>query len=152
MSRRQKQPRLAEVTELAIEEARTEKANVFLNEFDGIAQKILLGEEILPTLEGISKETYKSVKRFSSLLPSEVINRIFESKLESIISHESINGDRYWTQSSNEIVPISEELAETVPKYEEFYNTVLGQQLSGFIDHTMKKGQKVRLQNFNVNN
>ena len=81
-----------------------------------------------------------------------MINRIFESKLESIISHESINGDRYWTQSSNEIVPISEELAETVPKYEEFYNTVLGQQLSGFIDHTMKKGQKVRLQNFNVNN
>ena len=141
-----------DVTELAIEEARTEKANVFLNEFDGRAQKILLGEEMLPALEGISKETYKSVKRFSSLLPSEVINRIFESKLESIISHESINGDRYWTQSSNEIVPISEELAETVPKYEEFYNTVLGQQLSGFIDHTMKKGQKVRLQNFNVNN
>ena len=141
-----------DVTELAIEEARTEKANVFLNEFDVRAQKILLGEEILPTLEGISKETYKSVKRFSSLLPSEVINRIFESKLELIISHESTNGDRYWTQSSNEIVPILEELAETVSKYEEFYNSVLGQQLSGFIDHTMKKGQKVRLQNFNLNN
>ena len=141
-----------DVTELAIEEARTEKANVFLNEFDVRAQKILLGEEILPALEGISKETYKSVKRFSSLLPSEVINRIFESKLELIISHESTNGDRYWTQSSNEIVPILEELAETVSKYEEFYNSVLGQQLSGFIDHTMKKGQKVRLQNFNLNN
>jgi len=141
-----------DVTELAIEEARIEKANIFLNEFDGRAQKILLGEEILPALEGISKENYKSVKRFSSLLPSEVVNKTFESKLETIVSHESINGDRYWTQSSNEIVPNSDELVEIVSKYEEFYNSALGQQFSGFIDHTMKQGQRVRLQNFAVNN
>ena len=141
-----------DVTELAIEETRTEKANIFLNKFDGRAQKILLGEEILPKLEGISKENYKSVKRFSSLLPSEVVNRIFESKLELIIAHESINGDRYWTQSSNEIVPTSMDLVETVSQYEEFYNSGLGQQFSGFIDHTMKQGQRVRLQNFAVTN
>ena len=141
-----------EVTELAIEETRIEKANIFLNEFDGRANKILTGEEMLPKIEGISKENYKSVKRFSSLLPSEVVNRVFESKLKSVISHESINGDRYWTQSSNEIVPNSEELAETVSKYEEFYNGAIGQQFSSFIDHTMKQGQKVRLQNFAVNN
>ena len=141
-----------DVTELAIEEARIEKANIFLSEFDDRAQKILLGEEILPALEGISKENYKSVKRFSSLLPSEVVNKTFESKLKTIVSHESINGDRYWTQSSNEIVPISDELVEIVSKYEEFYNSALGQQFSGFIDHTMKQGQRVRLQNFAVNN
>ena len=141
-----------DVTELAIEETRTEKANIFLNKFDGRAQKILLGEEILPKLEGISKENYKSVKRFSSLLPSEVVNRIFESKLELIIAHESINGDRYWTQSSNEIVPTPMDLVETVSQYEEFYNSGLGQQFSGFIDHTMKQGQRVRLQNFAVTN
>ena len=141
-----------EVTELAIEETRIEKANIFLSEFDGRANKILIGEEMLPKIEGISKESYKSVKRFSSLLPSEVVNRIFESKLESIISHESINGDRYWTQSSNEFVPNSEELVETVSQYEEFYNNIIGQQLSGFIDHTMKQGQRVRLKNFASNN
>ena len=141
-----------DVTELAIEETRTEKANIFLNKFDGRAQKILLGEEILPKLEGISKENYKSVKRYSSLLPSEVVNRIFESKLELIIAHESINGDRYWTQSSNEIVPTPMDLVETVSQYEEFYNSGLGQQFSGFIDHTMKQGQRVRLQNFAVTN
>ena len=119
---------------------------------DGRAQKILLGEEMLPKLEGISKESYKSVKRFSSLLPSEIVNRIFESKLEIILSHESINGDRYWTQSSNEVIPNAKELVETVSQYEEFYNSGLGQQFSGFIDHTMKQGQRVRLQNFAVTN
>ena len=141
-----------DVTELALEETRTEKANIFLNEFDERAQKIIFGEEMLPEVKGISMENYKSVKRFSSLLPSEVVIRIFESKLQVIIAHESINGDRYWTQSSNEVVPSSEELLEIVSKYEEFYNSSLGQQFDGFINHKMKQGQKVSLQNFAVNN
>jgi len=141
-----------DVTELALEETRTEKANIFLNEFDERAQKIILGEEMLPDVKGISMENFKSVKRFSSLLPSEVVIRIFESKLQVIIAHESINGDRYWTQSSNEVVPSSEELLEMVSKYEEFYNSSLGQQFDGFINHKMKQGQKVSLQNFAVNN
>ena len=99
-----------------------------------------------------SKDDYKSVKRFSSLLPAEVVNKTFESKLGSIVAHESMNGDRYWTQASNEIVPSSEELEDSVSRYEEFYNSSLGQQFSGFIDHTMKQGQRVRLQNFAASN
>ncbi len=141
-----------EVMDLAMLETKTEKANIFLNEFDNRAQKILLGEETLTEVEGISKENYKSVKRFSSLLPSEVINRIFESKLDTIIAHEAINGDRYWTQSSNEVVPALDELVEKASQYDEFYNSSLGRQFSGFIDHAMKQGQRVRLQNFAVNN
>ena len=141
-----------EVSELALEEARLEKANIFLTSFDQSAEKIMLGEEILPSVDGLSKENYKSVKRFSSLLPTEVVNKTFESKLGSIVAHESMNGDRYWTQASNEIVPSSEELEDSVSRYEEFYNSSLGQQFSGFIDHTMKQGQRVRLQNFAASN
>jgi peptidyl-prolyl cis-trans isomerase D len=141
-----------EVSELALEEARLEKANIFLTSFDQSAEKIMLGEEILPSVDGLSKENYKSVKRFSSLLPTEVVNKTFESKLGSIVAHESMNGDRYWTQASNEIVPSSKELEDSVSRYEEFYNSSLGQQFSGFIDHTMKQGQRVRLQNFAASN
>ena len=89
-----------DVTELALEETRIEKANIFLNEFDSMAQKVILGEEMLPEVKGISMENYKSVKRFSSLLPSEVVNRIFESKPQSIIAHESINGCLLYTSPS----------------------------------------------------
>ena len=141
-----------EVAELALEEARLEKANIFLTNFDQSAEKIMHGEEILPSVDGLSKDDYKSVKRFSSLLPAEVVNKTFESKLGSIVAHESMNGDRYWTQASNEIVPSSEELEDSVSRYEEFYNSSLGQQFSGFIDHTMKQGQRVRLQNFAASN
>jgi peptidyl-prolyl cis-trans isomerase D len=141
-----------EVTDLAMQEVRAQKADLLINDFAENAEKILLGELQLPTQAGFSQENFKSVKRFSSLLPPEVINEIFESTLGNTVFYEADNGDRYWAQSSNQIIPSTEELGETVSRYEEFYNSLLNQQLNGFLDHTMKQGQKVRLQNLSAVN
>ena len=140
------------VIDTAMQEVRAQKADFLINDFAENAEKILLGESTLPSQSGFSKESFKSVKRFSSLLPPEVINEIFESALGQTVSYEADNGDRYWAQSSNQIIPSTEELGETVSRYEEFYNSLLNQQLNGFLDHTMKQGQKVRLQNFTAVN
>jgi peptidyl-prolyl cis-trans isomerase D len=141
-----------EVTDLVMQEVRAQKADLLINDFAENAEKILLGELQLPTQPGFSQENFKSVKRFSSLLPPEVINEIFESTLGNTVFYEADNGDRYWAQSSNQIIPSTEELGETVSRYEEFYNSLLNQQLNGFLDHTMKQGQKVRLQNLSAVN
>ena len=141
-----------EVIDSAMKEVRAQKANVLIDEFSDNAEKVLLGESMLPSQPGFSKENFKSVKRFSSLLPPEVINEIFESALGKTVAYESSNGDRYWAQSSNEIIPSAEELGETVSRYEEYYNNLLNQQLNGFLDHTMKQNQKVRLQNLTAAN
>ena len=141
-----------EVIDSAMKEVRAQKANVLIDEFSDNAEKALLGESMLPSQPGFSKENFKSVKRFSSLLPPEVINEIFESALGKTVAYESSNGDRYWAQSSNEIIPSAEELGETVSRYEEYYNNLLNQQLNGFLDHTMKQNQKVRLQNLTAAN
>jgi peptidyl-prolyl cis-trans isomerase D len=141
-----------EVIDIAMEEVRAQKANVLIDEFSDNAEKVLLGESMLPSQPGFSKENFKSVKRFSSLLPPEVINEIFESALGKTVAYESGNGDRYWAQSTNEIIPSAEELGETVSRYEEYYNNLLNQQLNGFLDHTMKQNQKVRLQNLTAAN
>ena len=141
-----------EVIDSAMKEVRAQKANVLIDEFSDNAEKVLLGESMLPSQPGFSKENFKSVKRFSSLLPPEVINEIFESALGKTVAYESGNGDRYWAQSSNEIIPSAEELGETVSRYEEYYNNLLNQQLNGFLDHTMKQNQKVRLQNLTAAN
>jgi peptidyl-prolyl cis-trans isomerase D len=141
-----------EVLDIAMEEVRAEKANFLIDEFSDNAEKVLLGESMLPSQPGFSKENFKSVKRFSSLLPPEVINEIFESGLGKTVAYEASNGDRYWAQSSNETIPSAEELGETVSRYEEYYNNLLNQQLNGFLDHTMKQNQKVRLQNLTAAN
>jgi len=141
-----------EVIDLAMEEVRAQKANLSINDFADNAEKTLLGESMLPSEAGFSQENFKSVKRFSSLLPPEVINEIFESALGETVSYEANNGDRYWAQSSNQIIPSADELGETATRYEEFYNSLLNQQMNGFLDHTMKQDRKVRLQNLTAAN
>jgi hypothetical protein len=141
-----------DVVGIVMDEVRDQKANSLIDEFSKNAEKILVGELMLPSQAGFSKENFKSVKRFSSLLPPEVINEIFESALGETVSYEANNGDRYWAQSSNQIVPSAEELGESVSRYEEFYNNLLNQQFNGFLDHSMKQNQKVRLQNLTAVN
>ena len=137
-----------EVAEQAISEVRNEKANEILANFSGEAEKVVLGESSIPSQDGFSFENYKSVQRFSSLLPSEVINSVFESAVGSLVSAEASNGDLYWIKSSNEVTPGVEELGDAIDRYEGFYNESLGSQFSGFLDHTISQGQRVRLENF----
>ncbi len=140
-----------DVVDLAIEEVRIEKANKIVDEFTSIAERVIDGEDMLPNTEGFSRENFKSVKRFSSLLPSEIINSTFESPIGTLVSSEAFNGDRYWAKSSNELVPSIDELGESVEQYQAFYNESLGQQFSGFIDQAFKQNQKVRLENLTAN-
>jgi peptidyl-prolyl cis-trans isomerase D len=139
------------VADLAIQEVRDEKANMIINDFAIDAEGILNGESTLPSQNGFTQESYKGVKRFSSLLPSEIINSTFESPIGTLVSSEAFNGDRYWAKSSNESTPTIDELGESIEQYQGFYNESLSQQFSGFIDRAFKAGQKVRLENLTSN-
>ena len=140
-----------DVADLAIKEVRVAKANKVLEEFSVDAESIIAGEKVLPSEPGFSQESFKGVKRFSSLLPSEIINATFESSIGSIVNNEAFNGDRYWAKSFNEVIPSTDELGDSLEQYKAFYNETLGQQFSGFIDRSFKQGQKVRLENFVAN-
>ena len=140
-----------DVADLAIQEVRNEKANMIINDFVKDAEGVIDGENALPNLNAFSQESYKAVKRFSSLLPAEIINSTFESPIGTLVENEAFNGDRYWAKSSNESVPSMEELSESVEQYQSFYNESLTQQFSGFIDRAFKEGQRVRLENITSN-
>ena len=135
------------VAENAIQEVRTYKANKLIEDYVDIVKKSILEDTSSSLIDGFSKENFKAVKRFSSLLPPELITAIFNSSIGELVTYKATNGDQYWVQSSNEVTPTADELGDVVSRYEEFYNSSLGQQFSGFIDHTMRKGQRVRLQN-----
>jgi peptidyl-prolyl cis-trans isomerase D len=140
-----------DVAEIAIQEVRSEKANEIIVNFAPDVEAILTGSKAMPELAGVSKETFKNVKRFSSLLPSEVISKTFESSVGSLVSSTAFNGDSYWAQSSNEAAPSPEDIGDSIEQYQGFYSEVLGRQFSGFIDQAFKKNQKVRLENFASN-
>ena len=140
-----------DVADLAIQEVRNEKANLIISNFAKDVEGIINDKNLLLNQKGFSQESYKGVKRFSSLLPSEIINSTFESPIGTLVSNETFNGDRYWAKSSNESIPTSEELSESVKQYQDFYNESLTQQFSGFIDRAFKEEQKVRLENLTSN-
>ena len=140
-----------EVAEEAIGEVRTNKANSIIMNFANEAEAVIAGEVMLPNENSFSKESFKGVKRFSSLLPSEIINSAFESPVGTLVSAEAFNGDRYWAITSNEASPTIAELGDAIEQYEGFYNESLNQQFSGFIDRAFKEGQKVRLKNLAIN-
>jgi peptidyl-prolyl cis-trans isomerase D len=140
-----------DIADLAIQEVRNEKANMIINDFVIDAEGVIDGDNTLPNLKAFSQESYKGVKRFSSLLPSEIINSTFESPIGTLIENEAFNGDRYWAKSSNESLPTAEELSESVEQYKGFYNERLTQRFSGFIDRAFKEGQRVRLENLTSN-
>ena len=141
----------ATVADLAIAEVRNAKADKIINDFASSAESIINGESEMPSQNGFSQEKFKGVKRFSSLLPTEIINSTFESPVGTLVTTEAFNGDRYWAQSSNESTPTMDELGESIDQYQEFYNENLTQQFSGFIDRAFKVGQKVRLENLTAN-
>ena len=140
-----------DVAEQAIAEVRSQKANQLIEEFSQDAEEILLGSKVLPSIAGISNETFKNVKRFSSLLPPEVITETFESSIGTLVTSTAFNGDRFWAQSSNEVIPSEAEFGDSIDQYRDFYTDALGKQYSGLIDRAFKENQKVRLKNFTSN-
>ena len=140
-----------DVAEQAIAEVRSQKANQLIEEFSQDAELILSGSKVLPNIAGISNETFKNVKRFSSLLPSEVITETFESSIGALVTSTAFNGDRFWAQSSNEVIPSEADFGDSIDQYRDFYTDALGKQYSGLIDKAFKENQKVRLKNFTSN-
>ncbi|MDC1487423.1 SurA N-terminal domain-containing protein [Gammaproteobacteria bacterium] len=140
-----------DVAEQAIAEVRSQKANQLIEDFSQDAEEILSGSKVLPGIAGISNETFKNVKRFSSLLPPEVITETFESSIGALVTSTAFNGDRFWAQSSNEVIPSEAEFGDSIDQYRDFYTDALGKQYSGLIDRAFKENQKVRLKNFTSN-
>ena len=140
-----------DVAEQAIAEVRSQKANQLIEDFSQDAEEILSGSKVLPGIAGISNETFKNVKRFSSLLPSEVITETFESSIGALVTSTAFNGDRFWAQSSNEVIPSEADFSDSIDQYRDFYTDALGKQYSGLIDKAFKENQKVRLKNFTSN-
>ena len=140
-----------DVAEQAISEVRSQKANQLIEDFSQDAEEILSGSKVLPGIAGISNETFKNVKRFSSLLPPEVITETFESSIGALVTSTAFNGDRFWAQSSNEVIPSEADFGDSIDQYRDFYTDALGKQYSGLIDRAFKENQKVRLKNFTSN-
>jgi peptidyl-prolyl cis-trans isomerase D len=115
-----------------IEEAKTEESlDTFISAYDFVSQ-----------------ESFVDVKRYSSLLPREVVSKIFNSSVGDSISISASNGDIYLVDILNYKKPENEAIAELVNQYEGFSEERTINNISSIINDDLFDNARV---NFNAN-
>ncbi|MDC1124144.1 SurA N-terminal domain-containing protein [Gammaproteobacteria bacterium] len=92
-----------------------------------------------------SFETFKDIKRYSSLLPQEVITEIFNGSTGLELSIASRNGDHYFVNISNFNPPSQEEIDEASEQYSSFDTERLISRMNGILSDDLFDKAKVNL-------
>ena len=92
-----------------------------------------------------SFETFKDIKRYSSLLPQEVITEIFNGSTGLELSLASRNGDHYFVNISNFNPPSQEEIDEASEQYSSFDTERLISRMNGILRDDLFDKAKVNL-------
>ena len=125
----------------------------------------LIGDEIISITDATEKEkfvgTYKyittdsfiDIKRFSSLIPQDVLNEIFKSTEGSELNVESSNGDRYIVYVVSFKDPSEDELLNVYSQYELFGKETINYKMSDIINEDLFRKANVNLNEiiFNTN-
>jgi len=110
----------------------------------------LLNEKI--TTQGIDNsfdgyQNYKAISLYSSLLPREVTNALFESNLMELNQVKLSNGDVYWIRALNESMPSKALINEKEESYKLIVNQIQQQRYSQYLDGLLREGVSVNIKN-----
>ncbi|MDG2091832.1 MAG: SurA N-terminal domain-containing protein [SAR86 cluster bacterium] len=98
-----------------------------------------------------SFETFKDIKRYSSLLPQEVITEIFNASTGFELSVTSGNGDHYFVNINNFNSPSQEEIDEASAQYSSFDTERLISRMNGILSDDLFDNAKVNLNEQAIN-
>lgn len=92
-----------------------------------------------------SFETFKDIKRYSSLLPQEVLTEIFNTAINSELSLTSRNGDHYFVNIKKFNPPSQEEMDEAIEQYSAFDTQRLIDRMNGILSDDLFDKAKISL-------
>jgi len=95
----------------------------------------------------ISSDAFIDVKRYSSLLPREVLSNIFNESPGKVISVNANNGDKYMINILNFKKPSEEDIIEIIEQYEAFAEESVSTRISNIVNEDVFEKAKVKLQN-----
>ena len=95
----------------------------------------------------ISKDAFVGVKRFSSLLPAEVLEQAFLASVDSQFVSSARNGDTYLMTVTAVNSPDEEFLDAMVEEFKEFSSSQVSNKMATLIMDEMRNSAKVNLQN-----
>ncbi len=92
-------------------------------------------------------QSYKAVSRYSSLLPREVINVLFQASLDELEQVTLTNGDVYWLKATNETLPDESLISEKEESYQMIVSQIQQQRYNVYLDNLLRDGLRVNLTN-----
>ena len=95
----------------------------------------------------LSKDNFVGVKRFSSLLPAEVLQKAFISPVAEQFQISASNGDSYLITINSVKSPDDEFLESLVEEYKEFSKSQVSNKMATLIFDELRNSAKVNLQN-----
>ena len=95
----------------------------------------------------ISSDEFIDVKRYSSLLPREVLTNIFNESPGKVISVNANNGDKYMINILDFKKPSEADIVEIIEQYEAFADESISTRISNIVNEDVFEKAKVKLQN-----
>ena len=140
------------VSTLLTENKAKEKINLIGDEIISISD-VSEKEKFIGTYKYITSDSFIDIKRFSSLIPQDVLNIIFKSTEGSELNVESSNGDRYIVKVMSFKDPSEDELLNVYSQYELFGKETMNYKMSDIINEDLFRKASVNLNEiiFNTN-
>ncbi len=130
-----------------------------LSESKAIDKILLMSEEIksipdekermefIKAYDYVEYESYVDVNRYSSLLPREVLNEIFNSSPGKTITKDSFNGDKYIVNISGFNEPTETDINNILEEYDNFSKQILNTKMNQIINKDIFESARVNLNN-----
>ena len=140
------------VSTLLTDNKAKEKINLIGDEIISISD-VSEKEKFIGTYKYITSDSFIDIKRFSSLIPQDVLNIIFKSNEGSELNVESSNGDRYIVNVMSFKYPSEDELLNVYSQYEIFGKETMSYKMSDIINEDLFRKANVNLNEiiFNTN-
>ena len=134
------------ISDMLSQSKAVEKIVLMTNEINAITDK----EEIMSFIGAynyVAEDSFVDVKRYSSLLPREVLNTIFNASGGSRINTEASNGDNYIIDVVGFNYPPESEINEIIEEYNSIGEEIINTKMSQIVNEDVFQSARVNLSN-----
>ena len=145
------QQEFSEVVETVFDMLKTDFANDQLSQLSSSYLDALNGEVDEIILEsGVTRESYNSLGRDSSLLPPDIIEGIFDSKKDTAYTAQSSNNDTYILVVDDITLPEISEIEALQSNYAEFVESISLIKLNQVLESEISNNINDKIKNLNI--
>ena len=134
------------VGELLAESKTVEKLNLLEMELNSIADSEDK-QNFIDAYNFVSTDSFVDVKRYSSLLPQEVLSAVFNAKSGEVLNVNAQNGDKYFIDIITFKQPSESEVNEIIEEYKSFAEERSASKMSEVINEDVFESARVNLNN-----